>query len=165
MSYTVNFSATQALGILSQITLTDISTGTPPTLTTRKVTVAMADGTLLADAEDWPLADTTKAFDILSRSVAVNITVQWMNGTTVVDQKTILYCFDLYDYIFAYSLTQQQTSAPTLVNDTVYWMNKAQFMVNLKDAENAVTYGGDIYSAQNSLNLNYNMIQNSDKYF
>jgi hypothetical protein len=71
----------------------------------------------------------------------------------------------LYDYSFLYGLTSSQTSNPMLLDDTNYFANKIKMIVNLQDAETAVSIGDDIFAAQQSLDLNYVMIQNSSYYF
>lgn len=172
MALTVpNFTATQSLANLSYITLADTSTGTDGTLTTRRVYFEKADGTYLTtdgnsnDYETWDYADSSKTFDILPRDMALKITVQWYAGASLLYSKEINYGFTLYDYDFLYSLTSRQTSDPSLLNDTSYYSNKIQMIVNLADAENAIEIGDDIFAAQEAFDRNYVFIQNENYYF
>lgn len=174
MAYTaVNFSVSQSLANLSYLTFEDEVTGTDATVTSRRIYMLLADGTYLTTTgtsttpayETWAIANDTQTFDILPRDMSATITVQWMIGSTIGYTKSINYVFTLYDYSFLYSLTSAQTSNPALLNDTSYFLNKMKMIVNLNDAENAVSTGDDIGAAQSSLDRNYEMIQNSDYYF
>lgn len=171
MSLTVNFSATESLAFPSQITLEDTSTGTDLTLTSRIVYIQLTNGNYLVeegnenDYSEWAIGDSTVVLDLLPRSEAVNVTVKWLAGTTIAYTKTILYGFDLFDYLFAYELLQTQTGKPTIINDENYYGSFIQFIVNLFNAQNSITTGDDIYSAQQSFDRNYYLIQNQIKFF
>lgn len=168
---TVLYTATQSLAYPTIINLVDTSVGTDNTLTSRRVYATLADGTYLVPSgttnqySTWPIADNAISLNILPRDSAVSILVQWMNGNTVVYSKTILWDFDLATYLFAYQLTQTQTSSPDIVQDVNYFANKVQLMVNLSDSEIAVSLAGDIYSAQSSLGRAYLMVQNQNDLF
>jgi hypothetical protein len=97
--------------------------------------------------------------------MAVSIVVNWMTGSTISYTKTINYVFTLYNTLFLYSLTSAQVSNTELLEDTTYFSNKMKMIVNLEDAETAVEIGDDIFAAQQSLDLNYTMIQNQSYYF
>lgn len=171
MSLTPNFTVSESIGTPSDLTFTDTSTGSDGTITTRRIYVQMADGTYLVqsgtttDYEEWSYASSSITLTLLTRSVAANVTVQWLNGTTIVYTKTILYDFPLFDYVFAYQLTQQQTGNPGIIRDTNYYNNKVKLLVNLDDSEQAISIGSDIYTAQECLDINYDLIQNQNYYF
>jgi hypothetical protein len=168
---TADFTTVESLAFPNQVTLTDISTGSDPSITVRWVFFQLADGTYLVedgtttDYEIWPLADTSKTFDILSRSQDINITVQWLNGTTVVTQKLILNGLDLYDYLFGYEKVQILTSKPKLFDDVNFYNSMVRLDVNLFCEGIAITIGDDLYSAQQCLNRNYDLIQNQMVFF
>jgi hypothetical protein len=173
MALVPNFSASQSLANNSYVTLTDSSTGSDGTITTRKAFFITSTGQYLTTdglsdtpaSETWAYADTSKTWDILPRDMSLSIVVQWLAGATIVYTKTINYVFTLYDYVFLYGLTNQQVSNPALMNDSSYFSNKIQMIVNLNDAENAIEIGDDLTAAQEALDRNYNFIQNSSYYF
>jgi hypothetical protein len=162
---TPQISATQSIAYPNLITLTDDSIGSDGTLTNRKISIRLADGTYLANGLDWPYADAQIVLDILTQSTAPEITITWLAGSTVVYTFTDTFDFNLYDYIFALGLLSDQTGDPGVIQDSNYYSNFMKFIVNLVNSENAILYGGDIYSAQGQLNLNQQMILNESKYF
>lgn len=171
MSLTVNFSATESLAFPSRITLTDTSTGTDGSITSRLVYIQLTNGKYLTqtgtttDYEVWPAANSSITLDLLPRSVAVNITVKWISGTTIVYTKTILFGFDLFDTVFAYQLLQAQTGNPSIIDNPNYYASFMQFLVNLYNAQNSIITGDDIFSAQQAYDRNYYLIQNQTKFF
>jgi hypothetical protein len=168
-----NFSATESLGMPEQVTLTDTSTGSDAGLTERRVYFRMANGKWLTTAgesttpayEVWPIADSSITLSLLSQSTTLEITVFWMTAEAVTYQKSTLYCFDLFDYLFAYNLIGAQTSDPGIIQDTSYYSNFSAFIVNMFCAESAVIYGDDLYSSQAALNRNQVLIDNEGDYF
>jgi hypothetical protein len=163
---TPNFSATESLGTPENVTLTDTSTGSDGTLTSRRVYFQLANGEYLVqegtttDYEVWPIADTTIELDILPRSEAVNVMVHWMVDTTIQYQKTILWGFVLFDRIFCFQRLMTLTSKPKLIDNVNYYNGMIRLITNLFCAEIAVEDGDDIYSAQEALDRNYKLIQN-----
>ena len=174
MPLTQNFAATQVLGEPSIIVLTDSSTGSDAAISSRKVYITnaaneyiTASGVTTAVAfTTWAYADSSTEIDCLTADTACNIRVDWVNsGGTVLYTKTTLYGFYSYTNDFLLQLTKNQVADPSIIQDTVYWGNKAKLHTLLKDATNAVSVGGDITSAQNSLNAAEFLIQNSSDYF
>jgi hypothetical protein len=168
---TVSYTATQSLAYPTIISLVDTSVGSDNTLTSRRIYASLADGTYLVLSGNnnqyttWPIADNAISLNLLPRDSAVQILVQWMNGSTVVYSKSTLWDFDLATFLFAYQLTQTQTSSPGIVQDANYFSNKVQLMVNLSDSEIAVSLAGDIYGAQSSLDRAYFMVTNQNDLF
>ena len=169
-----NFSASQVLGEPSVIYLEDTSTGSDVAVDSRRVYITnaaseyiTASGTTTAVAfTTWDYASDSTSIDCLTADAAVYIRVDWCNvGGTVLYTKTTLYGFYSYTNDFLLQLTKDQIPYPQILADTNYWANKAKLHTLLKDAINAVEIGGDIYSAQNSLNAANFMIQNSVDYF
>lgn len=171
MALTVSFTATQSLAEPSQITLTDTSTGSDGTITSRRVYIRLANGTYLVedgtttDYEVWAYADSSIVLDLLPRSEAPQVIVQWLAGSTVVYTATVNYLFVWADKLFLYQLTQTQTGRPKLIDNANYYLSKIKMIVNIDDAENAVTDADDIYGAQGSLDKNYYLMQNQQLFF
>lgn len=174
MPLTPNFSATQVLGEPSVIYLADSSTGSDVLIVSREVIITNAASKYITAAgvsttpteTVWALADTTTSIDCLQQDMAVYIRVNWLSaaGATLYTKITLL-GFYSYTNEFLLQLTKNQIPDPTILADTNYWENKTKLHTLLKDATNAVSVGGDIYSAQNSLNLADYMIQNSANFF
>lgn len=173
MALTPNFSATESLANPNEITLTDTSTGTDNTITTRRVYIETASGTWLTESGvsttvaymSWDYSDTTITLDVLTESTAPSIKVEWYAGATLTYTKTIEWCFNVYDYLAALQYLQGNTSNPDQIQDTSFYANLQQFIVNIFNEENAITYGGDTYSSQGAMNRNNFMIQNEADFF
>lgn len=171
MPFTPNFSASESLASPSQITITDSSTGSDGTITARLIYSRLADGTYLVqegtttDYEVWPLGDTSITLEILDKSQAVEITVKYFAGSTIAYTKTILWGFDLYDYIFAFEKVQVLTSKPKLIDNPNFLLGMMKLDVNLFCEETAIEIGDDIYSAQAALDRNYYLISNQTTFF
>jgi hypothetical protein len=173
MSLTPNFSGSQSLAYNNLITLTDTSTGSDNTITTRRVYIRTAQNTYLTTSgesttsayDSWNYADSSIQLNVLTASTAPEITVEWYAGSTLTYTKTIAFDFNLYDYVFAIGKLSDQTGNPLVLGDTNYYQSFIQFIVNLTNSENAITYASDIYSAQGALNQNQQMINNESFYF
>ena len=165
MALTPLITATQSIAYPSQVTFVDASGGSDGTITNRKIWVTAADDTVLADGVDWAYASSSKVLDILTTSTSPTVTVIWYAGATVTYTYTTTFCFDIENYTFMLGILAALTSAPKTIQDTFFYGNSIQFIVNLWNAENAIEQGGDIWSSQNSLNLNQTLINNSSLYF
>lgn len=168
-----SFSVTESLAYPQQITLTDTSTGSDAGLTSRRITILLANGNWLTeDGESeteayttWPIGDTSITLDILEQSTAADITVGWYTNSTRTYVAQDEFCFNLFDYITGLQLLQGNTSAPDQVTDTTFYMNMIQYIVNIFNEENAIEYGADIYSSQGAMNRNNLFITNQAFYF
>ena len=154
-----NFTASQYSGTPSVITLTDTSTGSDVTITSRRVYLLQANGTFLVPAGNttdyilWDLVDASISIDVLSQDSALSITVQWMNaGNTVVTSKTISFAFTAYNETFYYGLTESQVANANLTASTNWYQTKLILRVEIDSADQAITFASDIYSAQAALN-------------
>jgi len=173
MAYSVaTFTASQTIGLPSIVTLTDAHVGTDVLVTQRRAFLQTAAQTYLVpsgtttDYVQWALADTSISIDALPQDYALNITVQWLNVTNdVLYTKTILYDFTMYSETFYYGLTQQQTSSPNIVNDQNYYNNKMILRCSIDEANQAVTYGSDIFSSQSALDRAAFLIANENNFF
>lgn len=171
---TVNFTTSESLGTLSDVTFTDASQGSDNTLTIRKIYVRLANGNYLLQggnqvstrtAIDWSINDISTTIDLIRVSTTASVQVDWMNGSTIVYTKTLLQTWDLYDYIFALQLIAGQTAQPDIIQDQNYYSNFFMFITNIFNAETANTYGSDIYSSQQALSKNAFLMSNQSKFF
>jgi len=170
---TPNFSATESLSTLANVTFLDTSTGSDVGLTSRKIFVRLANGSWLTTAgesttsasETWAIGDVSITLALLTQSTVANVTIQWLTGSSVTYTKTTLTIWDLYDYVFAFGLIQSQTATPTIISDVSYYSKFFEFITNLWSAESAVTYGSDLYSSASALSKNQYLIDNANNYF
>jgi hypothetical protein len=168
---TVSFSVSQSLADPSTITIEDTSTGSDGTITSRRVYIRLANGTYLVvdgtttDYEVWAIADDTITLDLLPRSEAPQIIVQWLAGSTVVYTSTAYALFSWADKLFLYQLTQTQAGRPKLIDNKNYYLSKIKMIVGIDDAYNAIYYASDIYNAQESLDDNYYLMNNQQLFF
>ncbi len=172
MPLTVSVSVSQNAGLPGRFVVTDTSTGSDPSITTRRVYAYIADNTtLVPDGTStpyvsWPIADGPLSMDVLSRDYAVMLVVQWLDGSNnVIYSLTNYYVFTAYTKQFLYELTTDQASNPPIIQVTDWFSNKALMWTCVDDAENAIALGEDVKKAQLALDIAYNMIVNQDKYF
>jgi len=181
MAYTVAFSTSQVAGAPSEIVITDASTGSDGTVSTRYIYLVNSAGKYIdEDGEhdtatfiEWPLAaGASKTLDVLTTDMALNVTLSYVtslgavaNGATL----TTLCGFTLYNETFYYSLTQAQASQnqppPMIIQDSNYYMNKLILRTNIDSGNQAISLGGDITSAQNCYDLATYMVTNQGDYF
>lgn len=168
-----SFTASQSIGTLSDVTFLDTSTNPAVGLTVRRISIRLANGNWLdTNGESttivyitWPIANSTLTVSLLTQNTACDITTQWMTNSTITGEITNPTAFVEYDYVFAYDLIGDQTADPSTIQDTNYYSNFSQFIVNLFCSEQAVAAGSDIYSSQEFMNMNLFMEQNQNDYF
>lgn len=174
MAIVPNFSVSQILGNSSTITLQDTSTGSDTLIVSREVVITnaaskyiTANGVFTAPTSTvWALANTSTSINCLPTDMALYVRVNWLSaGGTVLYTKITLFGFYSYTNEFLLRLTKNQIPDPRILADTNYWNDKEQLHTLLKDAINAVSIGGDIYSAQNSLNMATYLMVNSANFF
>jgi hypothetical protein len=172
MPLTPAFTVSQSLADPSTITVTDTSTGSDAAITSRRVYIRLANGTYLVvdgtttDYEVWAIADTAITLELLPRSEALQIIVQWLDvSNEVIYTATEYTVFTWADYIFLYQLTQTQAGRPKLRDNRNYYYSKIRMFVNVEDAENAVDYASDIWNSQESLDDNYYLMNNQQLFF
>lgn len=173
MALTPNYTATQSDADPSYITLLDTSTGSDGGLTARRVLIALPNGTYLTTSGvtstltyiDWPITDISLTISVLPRSEAPTITVNWMTDAVATYTKALNWCFDFADYIFGLGLTMDQVANNNITQDTSWYDNKMKLVVNINDAENAITYINDTTLSQNALDRNYYLISNAANFF
>ncbi len=174
MPLSQNFSSSESLSTLSNVTFLDTSTGQDLGLTERRIYCRIANGNWLLEGGvestteayiTWPIADVSITIDLLIQSTTSSVKVNWMTGSSVTYTKTTLTIWDLYDYVFAFGLIQSQTATPNIISDTNYYNNFFQFITNLWSAESAVTYGNDLYSSNSALVKNQWLINNANLFY
>ncbi len=175
MPLTPNFTSSESLSSPNLITFTDTSSGSDVTITGRRIYVVLANGNWLTTGGvestteayiTWAIGDVSTTIDLIRQSTVANVNVKWVDsGGVTVEQKTTLTEWNLYDYLFAFELWQSQTATPTIIQDKNYYSNFFIFLTNLWNAENCVSVGNDIYSANAALAKNEYMIDNQSKFF
>ena len=172
MALTPNFTATQIAGSPSEIVLTDTSTGSDGAITSRRVYVQQSNGEFLVQSgtsteyEVWDYADSSITLDLLTKDVAVRITVQWLDVSNVVlYDKTINTAFTLYNETFDYGLTQLLAANPLLINDNSFWQNKAALRTDIDSGNNALELADDLVAAQSCYDKATELRLNSQYYY
>ncbi len=174
MALTPNFSSVESLASPNLVTFTDTSSGSDGAISSRTITITLANGNYLTTAgqsstpasEVWPYADSTITLDLLTGSTVGNVVVKWLNvGGAVLYSKTILTEWNLYDYLFAFELVQSQTATPNIILDTNYYASFFKFITNIFSGEAALTVGNDIYSCDAAIQKNAFIIANENIYF
>lgn len=174
MSFTGSFSIVQNI---SSITVTDTSTGSDGSITDRRITITLSDGSTLVPPGtttsyiDFPLSAGASITinNLLLRDYAPNVTVDWITASPVpgnVYTSTQSAIFDYYTSYFLYGLTQErQVANPNIIRRNNYSSNKTLLWSLLLEAENCISLVGDITNAQACLNEAYNMTSNPQRYF
>jgi hypothetical protein len=159
MPLTPNFTATQYISTPNLIVFDDTSTGSDAGITVRRVYMQKSDGTYLVedgtttDYEVWTLAEgNTVSFDVLNKDYALNITVEWLQNTTVLYSKTVSYCFSTYSKIYNTKLSKAQVSSPKLLDGDNWLSTKFALNTYIRAADDAISLGAGITIAQLSLN-------------
>jgi hypothetical protein len=114
----------------------------------------------------WALENDPISLDILTKDVAVNIKVQWMNALdSIICELDNNYCLTEFNKQFLYYLIQLQSNNYNIIQDTRYWDNVSIFWTNIIAAINAVQIGNDIFASQQCLDRSTYMAENQFKFF
>ncbi len=155
MALTPNFSTSQTKGSPNIIVITDTSTGSDVAITQRRVYLQLDDGSFLVpsgtttDYIQWSYAESSISIDVLSKDMAINIIVQWLNVSDVVlYTDSELNGLTLYNETFDYQLTQLLAANPLLVNDNNFFTNKSDLRTEIDSGNQAITLADDINAAQ-----------------
>ncbi len=173
MSFSPNFTAVQQYGNPAGIFFTDTSAGSDGAIVSRRIFILTANGTYLVQTGNsntysiWPLPLATPILlNVLTQDTSPSITVQYLDvSNTVLYSVTIPFSFTYNNENAYYTLTQNQTSDPTILQDTNYYMNKIRLRVNIDNANQAISWAGDTYTAQESLDMATQMTTNQNDYF
>lgn len=167
-----NYSVAQSSGDLTSLILSDTSTGSDGTLTGRLVYIRDANAKYIVpdgnttDYVVWPIGDAAITINgIVSRDLALLITVVWYGGSTATYTKQLLWCVDGYGQQFLFELTQYQEQNPRLVTNKNYYFSKMKLFTNLQDARNAVVIGNNQAVAQAALDRAQQLRENKSLFF
>jgi hypothetical protein len=172
MPFTPNFSTSQVLGLPNEIVFTDTSTGSDPSIASRRVYMQTAANSYLVEQgtttnyEVWSLLNPTITYDVLSKDYALYVTVEWLNASnTVLYNKQFLLGYTLYNESFDYQLTQVLSGNPLLINDNNFFANKSQLRVSIDSGNQALTFASDIFAGQQCYDRATNLRLNSPYFF
>lgn len=171
MPLTADFSVSQPLGEPSIVTVTDTSTGSDGTITARRVYIKDAFGNFIVpegvstEYNAWSIGDTSVDIDCLTKDIAALITVEWLNGTTVVYSKIEKYGLVAYNEDFDYSLTQMLAANPMRTNDSKFLEYKFNLRAEIDSGNQALERYGDMFSAQQCYDRATTIRINSQFYF
>ena len=172
MSFVPNFTATQTLGSPTVLNLQDTSSGSDGAIVGKRVYLQKSDGSYLVPTGTttsyvvWGIGASTIAITVLNQDYSLNVLVQWLDaGNNVLYSKSNLFDFTLNSEAFLYSLTLNQSSNPSIVNDQNYYFNKMKLRVEVDSSASAITIGNDIASGQECLDRAAYMIANESLYF
>lgn len=155
MAFVQNFSVSSNITTPSIITLTDTSTGTGAAITGRFVYVQTYDGTYLkptgnsGNGINWTLpSGATKNIDCMDKDYALNITVIWVGGSTILYTKTLLYEFNAYARTYRFKLLKSIAANPTQIDNDNFFNVFSNITDYIDGANEAVELGSDITLAQ-----------------
>ena len=155
MSYVQNFSVSSNITTPSVITLTDTSSGTDAAITGRYVYVQTHDGTYLkptgnsGNGINWTLpSGATITIDCMDKDYALNITVFWIGGSTILYQKTILAEFNAYARTFRAKLFKAIATNPSQLDNANFFNVYSNITTYIDGANEAVELMSDITLAQ-----------------
>jgi len=149
-----NFTVSQSISTPNICTVTDTSTGTDDTLTSRRVYLQKADGTYLVpdgtttDYILWAIGDTSIAINAIDIDYALSTRVDWMVSNTVAYTKTTLYEFQAYAIIYMSTLIKAVASRPAFFNSQNFLTTLFNLYVYMQAASDAVVLMNDITNAQ-----------------
>lgn len=169
MSFQGAFTISQTSNVQSFL-INDTSVGSDPNLTTRNISLILADGSLLGGSViSWPIGEgSVKTISLLLRDYNINIKVDWVSSSPLPSPSTYTltedYTFTGNSNTFIYSLIQQLAALPALANDSGWFegLSKLQTLV-----DGAVTAGSydDQSASQSQLDQVYYIIQNEANIF
>lgn len=172
MSLTPNFTVTQSFGEPTDLTFTDTSTGSDTNVASRNIYIQQVDGTYIvmsgntSDYTTWDYDLETITLDILTKDVAVTITIDWLDGLGVkLYTSTKIFAFTNFNEKFDYGTTQMLTANPMLINDNDFFVHKADMRISMDSGNQAFNLVGDLFSAQECYDRATNLRTSSQYYF
>lgn len=149
-----SFTVEQILGYPSVIRLTDTSTGSDPAISARWIYLAKANSSTLVPQGTttpyivWPLLTNTIDLPLLDKDYALSIVISWVNSSgNALYGKGGVFGFTMYNEMFDYQLTQQESGNPLLTNDADFFNVKSRLRTEIDSGNNALSYL-DLYGAQ-----------------
>jgi hypothetical protein len=168
-----NFTVTQSLGSPNLLEFNDTSTGSDGAVVNRWIYIQQANGTYIVegsntttDYTEVPYIIDPVTLDVLTKDVAVQITVEWLDSSdTVLYTKSNVFKFTNFNENFDYALTQNLTANPLLINDNDFFANKSELRTCIDSGNQAFDLVGDLFSAQQCYDRATNLRINSQYFF
>lgn len=170
MAFVPNFTSSQASGNKTVATFTDTSTGYLGSgITGRIIYLRKYTGDYLVPSGVtvtytlWPyVAGTgdTVSIDCLDKDYCLDVTVQYLSGSTISTSKTILTLFTGYGQLFLRQLTQAFSANRATINTKNFWPQKNKLRCLLDDASQAVSLLNDQTIAQFCLDEEIKLVNN-----
>ena len=152
-----NFSASQSYSSPSVITLTDTSTGSDTNIVSRRVSLLTDKGSYLVPTGNastqyiaWALANTSISIDALeTKDWALSVKVDWLDaGSAVVETKTIVLGFTVFNENFDFTLSQMLSGNSPLMNDNRFFEKKSLLRTYIDSGNQAIAIASDYLTAQ-----------------
>lgn len=173
MAIQPDFTAEVRYATQNILTLTDVSGGTDPAITKRRVTLQLANGSYLLLAGitstnpntsyfQWDYSVSFIDLNVLNQDYALNITSTWLNSSNVVLYTLAKeFCLQTYNPFGNLQVIKSLASNPSLINDQNWFLNKVKLTVAIDDANNAISLGSDIQSSQAAIGRGQAILNNS----
>lgn len=154
---------------VSAIILADSSTGSDPDLTGRTINLYKSDGTLLTGSIDWPIAESSITINPLFQDFALNIVVIWTSSSPLPPPstytKSYIYSFVGYGQQYANTLLEFLATNQQMVNDQGWYLNFMTLLLEIQNAQNAISIGANLGNAQAAITRYQKLITNKSFYF
>lgn len=159
MSFNGNF-AISVTSDPSVVVLTDSSTGSDGNLTGRTVTLYKTDNSVLYTTS-WPIGQSSITINPLDKDYALNVSVVWTSSSPLAPPSTytkaIIYAFVGYGQQYSNTLLQFLTTNQQMVNDQSWYMNFLILILEIQNAQNAISVGANLGNAQAAI-LRYQLL-------
>jgi len=153
----------------SAITLVDNSTGSDGGLTGRTIFLYKTDNSLLVAAIPWSIAQSSITINPLDKDYALNIVVNWISSSPLAPPstytKSIIYAFVGYGQAYSNTLLQFLATNQQMVNDHSWYMNFTILLLEIQNAQNAISVGANIGNAQAAILRYQLLLTNANDYF
>jgi hypothetical protein len=148
-------------------TAQDTSTGSDGAITDRQLLLYTTAQSLYVPSIDFPLSAGSSITPApITADVALNVVMNWLNSSgAAIYTYSVIFAFTQYAENFFYSLTQQQQANPAFLNDQQYFENKSKLRTLIDSANQAITVGKDVYSANTAISLYQLLLNNPTLYF
>lgn len=145
----------------SAIILVDNSTGSDGNLTSRTIFLYKTDNSLLVAAITWPIAQSSITINPLDKDYALNVSVVWTSSSPLAPPstytKSLIYAFVGYGVQYSNTLLQFLNTNQQMVNDQSWYFNFAILLLEIQNAQNAISVGANIGNAQAAI-LRYQLL-------
>jgi hypothetical protein len=151
---------------LGQVLLVDTSTGSDGAITDRIITITNPSNVVVG-TYDFPLsAGSSIPIGPFTSDAAVNFRIDWNNnvGASIYNASNV-FAYTEYAEAYFFSLTQQQQANPSFLNDQQYFEGKSKLRTLIDSANQSISVGKDVFSANISISLYQIMLNNPLLYF